>query len=76
MDTPAASLSLSDRIQWIHHTVGKEIIDATIVPTNANDLCENLSLKVMVRPLQADDISYRHDRSLLSQAIDDLLGEL
>ncbi|HHE3662507.1 TPA: uridine diphosphate-N-acetylglucosamine-binding protein YvcK [Pasteurella multocida] len=74
--SPAASLSLSDRIQWIHHTVGKEIIDATIVPTNANDLCENLSLKVMVRPLQADDISYRHDRSLLSQAIDDLLGEL
>ncbi|HHE3570225.1 TPA: uridine diphosphate-N-acetylglucosamine-binding protein YvcK [Pasteurella multocida] len=74
--SPAASLSLSDRIQWIHHTVSKEIIDATIVPTNANDLCENLSLKVMVRPLQADDISYRHDRSLLSQAIDDLLGKL
>lgn len=31
---------------------------------------------MMVRPLQADDISYRHDRSLLSQAIDDLIGEL
>ncbi len=43
--SPAASLSLSDRIQWIHHTVGKEIIDATIVPTNAKRLVREFILE-------------------------------
>ncbi|MDO5054828.1 MAG: uridine diphosphate-N-acetylglucosamine-binding protein YvcK [Pasteurella oralis] len=74
--SPAANLTLSDRIQWIHHTVGQAIIDGVIVSTSAVDFCENLNIKVMARPLHANDICYRHDRTLLSKAIDDLIGEL
>ncbi|MGY4677086.1 gluconeogenesis factor YvcK family protein [Pasteurella sp. P03HT] len=74
--SPAAALTLSDRINWIHDTVGKAIIDGAIVSTNAVDFCEKLNINVMARPLQANDITYRHDRTLLSKAIDELVGEL
>ncbi|UAY78350.1 uridine diphosphate-N-acetylglucosamine-binding protein YvcK [Pasteurella canis] len=74
--SPAANLTLSQRIQWIHHTVDKAIIDGTIVSTSAVDFCEDLNIKVIARPLHASDICYRHDRTLLSKAIDDLVGEL
>ncbi|MGC7560879.1 gluconeogenesis factor YvcK family protein [Pasteurella sp. PK-2025] len=75
-NSPAAQLKLSDRIQWIHRTVGKNIIDGAIVSTSAVDFCQDLPIKVMRKPLHADDIHYRHDRTLLSKAIDELIGEL
>lgn len=74
--SPAANLTLSQRIQWIHHTVDKAIIDGAIVSTSVVDFCEDLNIKVIARPLHASDICYRHDRTLLSKAIDDLVGEL
>lgn len=73
---PASELTLSDRIRWINNTVGKPVIDGAIVSTSAVDFCEDLNIKVMKRPLRADDISYRHDRTLLCKAIDELIGEL
>lgn len=73
---PASQLTLSDRINWINHTVGKPVIDGAIVSTSAVDFCEGLNIKLMKRPLHADDISYRHDRTLLCKAIDELIGEL
>ena len=74
--SPASRLSLADRLQWIHRTVGKPIIDGVIVPPHLADKCQDLEVKVMARRLNADDISYRHDRTLLCKAIDDLVGEL
>lgn len=75
--SPASTLTLSDRIQWIHNTVGKNIIDGVIVPPSfvvqENNLADNI--RIMSRRLNADDINYRHDRTLLCKAIDDLIGE-
>ena len=75
--SPASTLTLSDRIQWIHNTVGKNIIDGVIVPPSfvvqENNLADNI--RIMSRRLNADDINYRHDRTLLCTAIDDLIGE-
>ncbi|WP_109059063.1 gluconeogenesis factor YvcK family protein [Aggregatibacter aphrophilus] len=72
---PAARLSLTDRIQWIHETIGKPIIDGAIVPTDTT-IDEQLHLKILAGRLNADDVSYRHDRTLLCSAIDELVGEL
>ncbi|WP_233115920.1 gluconeogenesis factor YvcK family protein [Aggregatibacter actinomycetemcomitans] len=73
--SPAARLSLADRIRWINDTIGKPIIDAAIVPFD--NAPENLhDIKILAGRLNADDITYRHDRALLCSAIDELLGEL
>ena len=72
---PASSLSLTDRIQWIHEIVGQPIIDGAIVPTDTQ-LNEQLNCRIIAGRLNADDISYRHDRTLLCSSIDELLGML
>ena len=74
--SPASKLSLADRIHWIENVVGKPIIDGVIVPPELAEYCQNLNCKVMSRRLNADDVNYRHDRTLLCKAIDDLVGEL
>ena len=74
--SPASNLSLADRLQWIHEVMGKNIIDGVIVPLALAEQWKDLGVKVMARRLNADDISYRHDRTLLCKAIDDLVGEL
>lgn len=74
--SPAASLSLMDRIQWINQIVGKEIINGAIVQYDSQQNYQNIPIKIMARRLKADDISYRHDRTLLCKAIDELIAEL
>ncbi len=74
--SPASNLSLADRLQWVHEVMGKNIIDGVIVPLALAEQWKDLGVKVMARRLNADDISYRHDRTLLCKAIDDLVGEL
>lgn len=74
--SPASNLSLVDRLQWIHQVIGKNIIDGVIVPMIRDKQYEHLGIKVIARRLNADDINYRHDRTLLCRAIDDLIGEL
>ncbi|AWX15180.1 hypothetical protein CEP48_02935 [Mergibacter septicus] len=70
--SPAAFLSLTQRINWIHRQLGGSIIDGIV--TQPNTVIEtSLNIKVLARKLNADDINYRHDRLLLSQAIDQLL---
>ncbi|TCK01741.1 putative cofD-like protein [Volucribacter psittacicida] len=76
--SPAAKLSLAQRINWIHHNVGKAIIDGIITTTQQpyekiNGDKQPLWLQ---RQLNADDVQYRHDRHLLCQAITDLLKML
>ncbi|PJG86393.1 gluconeogenesis factor YvcK family protein [Conservatibacter flavescens] len=74
--SPAANLSLIDRITWIERTVGKQIIDGIIAPPEHAEDMRAHKIKLMARKLNADDVRYRHDRNLLCQAIDELLGEL
>ncbi|URL02846.1 uridine diphosphate-N-acetylglucosamine-binding protein YvcK [Avibacterium sp. 20-126] len=74
--SPSAALSLQDRINWINETVGKNIIDGAIVQNGLEPAQKNEGLTLIARRLRADDITYRHDRTLLCKAIDDLIEEL
>ncbi|MCI7718110.1 gluconeogenesis factor YvcK family protein [[Pasteurella] aerogenes] len=74
--SPVAALSLSERIDWIHDVIGKKIIDGAIIPINSPEKDRTFNCKIMARRLNADDVSYRHDRTLLCKAIDDMLSEL
>ena len=75
----ASQLSLADRIQKINEIVGAPVINGAITPyreQSAVDLSAISSVKILAKRLNADDISYRHDRTLLAKAIDELVGEL
>ena len=75
----ASQLSLADRIQKINEIVGEPVINGAITPyreKSAVDLSAISSVKILAKRLNADDISYRHDRTLLAKAIDELVGEL
>ncbi|QLB13115.1 putative cofD-like protein [Bisgaardia hudsonensis] len=74
--SPAAQLTLEDRINWIHQVIGKPIIDGAITQYTPEMKMNNPNIKIMAKRLSADDISYRHDRTLLCKAIDELLAEL
>ena len=71
--SPAANLSLADRIDWIQRTVGAKLIQGVIT---ANPAPNSRDYLVLSRRLNADDVTYRHDRALLCAAIDELVGEL
>lgn len=73
--SPAANLSLSQRVNWINRQVGADIIDAVLTQPNP-EITPSLTATVFARKLNADDISYRHDRERLSQALDQILNEL
>ncbi|QPB42561.1 gluconeogenesis factor YvcK family protein [Rodentibacter haemolyticus] len=74
----ASTLSLNTRIQWIHRTIKAEILDAIITPNEISeaDFVDISSVKVLKKRLNADDFNYRHDRTLLAKAIDEMLEEL
>ena len=69
----------TDRIQKINEIVGEPVINGAITPyreKSAVDLSAISSVKILAKRLNADDVSYRHDRTLLAKAIDELVGEL
>lgn len=68
--SPIATLSLQARLDLLHQHLGTEIIDGAIVD-NSNEITAQVPL--FSRRLKADDITYRHDRELLGQAINDSL---
>ncbi|OOF69582.1 gluconeogenesis factor YvcK family protein [Rodentibacter caecimuris] len=85
--SPVATLSLIERIKWINQTVGSEIINGVITPPsnkNTANLARTLAvqsqiipkIKILQKRLNADDIDYRHDRTLLCEAIDEMIGIL
>ncbi|MFD0965860.1 uridine diphosphate-N-acetylglucosamine-binding protein YvcK [Seminibacterium arietis] len=74
--SPAAELSLSARVDWINRTVGKDIIDGAIVQHDTVEKIFTDRINVIARRLNDDNINYRHDRTLLCKAIDDLLETL
>lgn len=69
--SPASQLSLQDRINMLHHYIGAEVIDTVIIDEKRQGSVDNLLC--FPHPLKANDISYRHDRDLLRQAINDVL---
>lgn len=74
--SPAASLSLLDRIQWIHRVIDQEIIDGIITPPEFKHLAQSLNIPILGHKLNADDVIYRHDRELLCTAINEMIGKL
>ena len=61
--------------------VGAAVIDGVITPLrkggfNAVPVSDLGNVKILEKRLNADDISYRHDRTLLAKAIDEMLEEL
>lgn len=73
--SPAANLSLADRITWIENAIGESAIDGIITYPEA-DYQDLSHKKILARKLNDDDITYRHDRTLLCKGIDQLLSSL
>lgn len=70
--SPAANLSLSERLALLEHYIGKPVIDAVVVGPNV-DLHGTEDKVVIQRQLEASDIPYRHDRALLRTALEEAL---
>ncbi|TNH04472.1 uridine diphosphate-N-acetylglucosamine-binding protein YvcK [Testudinibacter sp. TR-2022] len=78
--SPAATLSLAQRIDWIEKTIGQKLnnksaVDGIITYPEAHyqDL---LHKTIVAEKLNDDDIIYRHNRTLLCKSIDKLLAKL
>lgn len=71
----AASLTLHDKLNMIEQQIGRASISAAIVSpaVKLDDAGQHL---IVQRPLEAQDIPYRHDRELLRQALEEALQRL
>lgn len=65
----AASLTLADKLDIMEHAIGKKVIDALVVGPHANAAAIKQRI-VVQEPLEAGDITYRHDRHLLHIALE------
>ncbi|QIR28302.1 uridine diphosphate-N-acetylglucosamine-binding protein YvcK [Kluyvera genomosp. 3] len=70
--SPAGNLTLADRLHLLEHYIGKPVIDAVIVGPKA-DISGTEGKVVIQKPLEASDIPYRHDRTLLRAALEEAL---
>ena len=71
----AGLLSLSERVQWIENRIGIARLNGVITTEQEESELPNY-IQVLRRNLQADDVSYRHDRYKLSKSINELVGLL
>ncbi|KGQ30990.1 hypothetical protein P375_08750 [Gallibacterium genomosp. 2] len=72
--SPSAQLNLIQRIEWIHNYIGSKVIDGIITDADFSLPSDfRRQYCILSRKLNADDISYRHDRALLSMALEDML---
>lgn len=71
----AASLSLSEKIAVIERRIGRPRIDAVLCAPHidTNDVRDRLIVKEV---LEAQDVPYRHDRQLLSDALNKTISLL
>lgn len=71
----AASLSLSEKIAVIEHRIGRPRIDAVLCAPHidTDDVRDRLIVKEV---LEAQDVPYRHDRQLLSDALNKTISLL
>lgn len=73
--SPAANLSLAERIHWIERNITLNAVDGIITYPTA-DYHSLTHKKILAKKLNDDDITYRHNRTLLCQSIDQLLSAL
>ncbi|KJV26745.1 uridine diphosphate-N-acetylglucosamine-binding protein YvcK [Pantoea sp. SM3] len=67
--SPAASLTVADKLAMIEKAIGRRVIDAVVVSPSAD--VSGVEDRLIVRePLEAADIKYRHDRQLLRIALE------
>lgn len=75
--SPSAELDLAKRIDWLNRYIGKPSIDGVITDINTPlSAAFKQQYCVLARHLNADDVSYRHDRALLSHALEDVIDEV
>ncbi|WP_281080088.1 uridine diphosphate-N-acetylglucosamine-binding protein YvcK [Klebsiella quasivariicola] len=67
--SPAARLSLAERVAIMERYVGKRVVDAVIAGPKA-DIRGIDDRLVIQTPLEASDVPYRHDRALLRGALE------
>ncbi|HDT6594939.1 TPA: uridine diphosphate-N-acetylglucosamine-binding protein YvcK [Raoultella ornithinolytica] len=73
--SPAANLTLADRVEIMEHYIGKRVIDAIVVgPKTDTTGLENRA--IVQTPLDAADVPYRHDRVLLRNALEKAIQTL
>ena len=73
--SPAANLTLADRVGVMEHYIGKRVIDAIVVgPKTDTTGLENRA--IVQTPLDAADVPYRHDRVLLRNALEKAIQTL
>lgn len=73
--SPAAALSLCDKLEIMEQHIGKRIIDAVLVsPHTDTRLLENRL--VIQQPLEDSEVKYRHDRQRLRSALEQALQQL
>lgn len=71
----AASMTMSDKIAMMENYIGLQTIDAVIISPETQ--YESMKGRLIVQTqLEAKDIPYRHDRHLLSKAIELTLQQL
>lgn len=67
--SPAASLTVADKLAMMEKAIGRRVIDAVVVSPSAD--VSGVEDRLIVRePLEAADIKYRHDRQLLRIALE------
>ena len=73
--SPAANLTLADRVGIMEHYIGKRVIDAIVVgPKTDTTGLENRA--IVQTPLDAADVPYRHDQVLLRNALEKAIQAL
>ena len=73
--SPAVNLTLADRMTILEHYVGKKVIDAAIVGPKAD--VKGMEERLVIQTaLDASDVTYRHDRVLLRQALEQAIQAL
>ncbi|EMS9659931.1 uridine diphosphate-N-acetylglucosamine-binding protein YvcK [Klebsiella aerogenes] len=73
--SPAANLTLADRMTILEHYVGKKVIDAAIVGPKAD--VKGMEERLVIQTaLDASDVTYRHDRVLLRQTLEQAIQAL
>lgn len=73
--SPAASLTLADRVAIMEKHIGKRVIDALVIGPKAD--IRGIENRVVIQtPLDASDVPYRHDRQLLRSALEKAIQAL
>jgi len=73
--SPAAKLSLAEKLQIMEQRIGKRVIDAVLAGPQCDVSCLSDRL-IIQQPLEDNGLKYRHDRKLLRQALEQVLQQL